>query len=758
MLSSAKSYVAVSEKVDEDLSNTEENHEEVNTSHSHESRLTNTHSWEYHDNAITHTTFVTNREVSNSSSNSVEETQEEVEETSDNTIGEEEMSDTQEKTEGLISHSCPGASNDGEESTRQPDQFQSDKTSFCASPTGSSEGLIPSKEHIELSIEDSDDEFLQAYPKRASSGDLLDKNFVKWASVGTNVQKINRDKDTCSTIKSDSPCSDVEFSACSSATSCTGDSGISSTVRDDDLEEIPLNGSRLSPELYKQFSKLSVDESVAAWIPQSSNTYAPSPDAKTINGTDITDGNKSLKQSKLKGLFSKSSQSVQGWKLFGKVPAKEAQENGVNHPSSFDGEDFKQKSVGDKPASSTPNTRPKFLSLKRKATTGSSTTALIFENRPRNLPAKSASEEKKHRKQYEAMVAEAKKKELKDMMLQEKKLRDKCKQEDGIVSAVSLWTSDILPNWEAMQYSKKTRELWWQGLPPSVRGKVWQLAIGNDLHITHELFDIFQSHAYEKLFTTRLNKKNPAKQSIAELPTSDHSVVSKAHTVELIVMDVSRTFPSLCIFQEGGPFHDVLHSILGAYTCYRPDVGYVQGMSFLAAVLLLNMEPSDAFICFANLLNKPCQLAFFRIDHPMMIAYFAAFEMFLEEDVPALYQHFIQENFTPDMYLIDWTFTLFSKSLPLDTACRVWDVFCRDGEAFLFRAALGVLKFYQENLLEMDFIHLGQFLSKLPDDIPADLLFQTIASINLTEQKFTQTLAVQKEVAAQIKNVSAATK
>lgn len=758
MLSSAKSYVAVSEKVDEDLSNTEENHDEVNTSHSHESRLTNTHSWEYHDNAITHTTFVTNREVSNSSSNSVEETQEEVEETSDNTIGEEEMSDTQEKTEGLISHSCPGASNDGEESTRQPDQFQSDKTSSCASPTGSSEGLIPSKEHIELSIEDSDDEFLQAYPKRASSGDLLDKNFVKWASVGTNVQKINRDKDTCSTIKSDSPCSDVEFSACSSATSCTGDSGISSTVRDDDLEEIPLNGSRLSPELYKQFSKLSVDESVAAWIPQSSNTYAPSPDAKTINGTDITDGNKSLKQSKLKGLFSKSSQSVQGWKLFGKVPAKEAQENGVNHPSSFDGEDFKQKSVGDKPASSTPNTRPKFLSLKRKATTGSSTTALIFENRPRNLPAKSASEEKKHRKQYEAMVAEAKKKELKDMMLQEKKLRDKCKQEDGIVSAVSLWTSDILPNWEAMQYSKKTRELWWQGLPPSVRGKVWQLAIGNDLHITHELFDIFQSHAYEKLFTTRLNKKNPTKQSIAELPTSDHSVVSKAHTVELIVMDVSRTFPSLCIFQEGGPFHDVLHSILGAYTCYRPDVGYVQGMSFLAAVLLLNMEPSDAFICFANLLNKPCQLAFFRIDHPMMIAYFAAFEMFLEEDVPALYQHFIQENFTPDMYLIDWTFTLFSKSLPLDTACRVWDVFCRDGEAFLFRAALGVLKFYQENLLEMDFIHLGQFLSKLPDDIPADLLFQTIASINLTEQKFTQTLAVQKEVAAQIKNVSAATK
>ena len=58
----------------------------------------------------------------------------------------------------------------------------------------------------------------------------------------------------------------------------------------------------------------------------------------------------------------------------------------------------------------------------------------------------------------------------------------------------------------------------------------------------------------------------------------------------------------------------------------------------------------------------------------------------------------------------------------------------------------------------MDFIHLGQFLSKLPDDIPAASLFQAISSISLTEQKFTQTLAAQKEVAAQIKNVTSTTK
>lgn len=34
-------------------------------------------------------------------------------------------------------------------------------------------------------------------------------------------------------------------------------------------------------------------------------------------------------------------------------------------------------------------------------------------------------------------------------------------------------------------------------------------------------------------------------------------------------------------------------------------------------------------------------------------------------------------------------FTIYTKTLPLDVACRVWDMFCRDGDIFLFRTALG---------------------------------------------------------------------
>ena len=65
---------------------------------------------------------------------------------------------------------------------------------------------------------------------------------------------------------------------------------------------------------------------------------------------------------------------------------------------------------------------------------------------------------------------------------------------------------------------------------------------------------------------------------------------------------------------QGGPYYDTLHSLLSAYVCYQPEIGYVQGMSFIAAVLLLNMEELDAFICFANMLNRPCHKAFYSLD------------------------------------------------------------------------------------------------------------------------------------------------
>ncbi|XP_072553612.1 TBC1 domain family member 14 isoform X3 [Paramormyrops kingsleyae] len=432
------------------------------------------------------------------------------------------------------------------------------------------------------------------------------------------------------------------------------------------------------------------------------------------------------------------SQREPGWKLFGKVPLREGSAKDPRRIQKVHqgGEYETRKGRPGNPPSPRQNVR-KNLDFEPL-----STTALILEDRPANLPAKPPEEAQKHRQQYEEMVAQAKKRELKEAQKRRKQLEDRCKLEESIGNAALTWNQEILPNWDTMCTSRRVRELWWQGVPPSVRGKVWSLAMGNELNITHELYSICLARAKEKW------KSLPTSDSGADADDIGLSQADREASLELIKLDISRTFPNLCIFQQGGPYYDVLHSILGAYTCYRPDVGYVQGMSFIAAVLILNLDTADAFIAFANLLNKPCQMAFFRVDHSLMLTYFAAFEVFFEENLPKLFAHFKSNNLTPDIYLIDWIFTLYSKSLPLDLACRVWDVFCRDGDEFLFRTALGVLRLYEDILTRMDFIHNAQFLTRLPEDISGEELFCSISSIQMQSKnkKWAQVLqALQKE-------------
>ncbi|XP_029540512.1 TBC1 domain family member 12 isoform X1 [Oncorhynchus nerka] len=433
------------------------------------------------------------------------------------------------------------------------------------------------------------------------------------------------------------------------------------------------------------------------------------------------------------------SQNVPGWKLFGKVPARESapkdsrtiqQEStpdglaSVSTPNLLSAGEFEARvgkaGPGGTSAGTSP-TQPQQGRRKNLEFEPLSTTALILEDRPANLPAKSVEEAQRHRQEYDEMVAEAKKRELKEAQRKRKEMKERFKQEESIANAMVVWNNDILPNWENTRNTRRVRELWWQGLPPNVRGKVWSLAIGNELNITPELYEIFLSRAKERW--------RSFSETGSETEADDGaSLADRESSLDLIKLDISRTFPPLFIFQKGGPYHDLLHSVLGAYTCYRPDVGYVQGMSFIAAVLILNLEEADAFIAFANLLNKPCQLAFFRVDHDLMLKYFAAFEVFFEENLPRLFNHFQSSNLTPDLYLIDWIFTLYSKSLPLDVACRVWDVFCRDGEEFLFRTGLGILRLYEDVLLQLDFIRSAQFLTRLPEDIGSDRLFACIAA------------------------------
>ena len=87
-------------------------------------------------------------------------------------------------------------------------------------------------------------------------------------------------------------------------------------------------------------------------------------------------------------------------------------------------------------------------------------------------------------------------------------------------------------------------------------------------------------------------------------------------------------------FHGGGPLQAPLYQVLESYGCYRPDVGYVQGMSHIASMLLLNMEPLPAFIAICNLLNQEMYFKFFRMNAQQMKLHLDVFQQVFKGQPP----------------------------------------------------------------------------------------------------------------------------
>ncbi|KAG8232395.1 hypothetical protein J437_LFUL016173, partial [Ladona fulva] len=269
--------------------------------------------------------------------------------------------------------------------------------------------------------------------------------------------------------------------------------------------------------------------------------------------------------------------SAPGWKLFGKVPPRQAP--AARDPAVI-AEEFHQAKSESSQKLANGYHKNKFSNMQKlenglsngyilpngldwgakNLTITNSTTALILENRPANLPAKSPEEEERHKQEYQMMLEAARKKELKEAKRKKKQLQQQLKMEEQLANAARTWSSEILPKWETMKSSRKTKELWWQGIPPSVRGKVWRLSISNDLNITPELYEICVSRAQERLKAAENGNVccNGGDSESASLNLDgfgngevdeDNDNPNKESSVELIQLDISRTFPHLCIFQ-----------------------------------------------------------------------------------------------------------------------------------------------------------------------------------------------------------------
>ena len=55
---------------------------------------------------------------------------------------------------------------------------------------------------------------------------------------------------------------------------------------------------------------------------------------------------------------------------------------------------------------------------------------------------------------------------------------------------IPTWEREIFPAWDHNKQKHQLRHLWEEGIPRSIRGKVWFLAFGNRDAITRDLFNI----------------------------------------------------------------------------------------------------------------------------------------------------------------------------------------------------------------------------------------------------------------------------
>lgn len=121
--------------------------------------------------------------------------------------------------------------------------------------------------------------------------------------------------------------------------------------------------------------------------------------------------------------------------------------------------------------------------------------------------------------------------------------------------------ADVLSRWKSTkQRPKQLASLVRLGIPEALRGEVWQRLAGTE-ESTHMMEN------YRLLITKDSNCEN------------------------VIQRDIARTFPAHDFFKEaGGLGQDSLYRVSKAYAVYDTEVGYCQGLSFLAATLLLHVS------------------------------------------------------------------------------------------------------------------------------------------------------------------------
>lgn len=201
--------------------------------------------------------------------------------------------------------------------------------------------------------------------------------------------------------------------------------------------------------------------------------------------------------------------------------------------------------------------------------------AVLSRTRPSWLPPKDPAEERRHLKEYQAMMASSARAERRR---EEQRAAQSSNKDTAADSLMHIWENDVLPRWSDAVRERRTRELWWRGVAPRSRGAVWAKAIGNELGLS------------EKSYEAALGRARAAetREKAGHGSAEDHKYGSWMRAIRKDVDEA--TWRDLRIFQAGGPLHQSLLDVLSAYAMYRSDIGYVAGCNVSIFFFFLRLD------------------------------------------------------------------------------------------------------------------------------------------------------------------------
>ncbi|KAF5296315.1 hypothetical protein FQA39_LY12532 [Lamprigera yunnana] len=311
----------------------------------------------------------------------------------------------------------------------------------------------------------------------------------------------------------------------------------------------------------------------------------------------------------------------------------------------------------------------------------------------------------------------------------------KAKQEENAVRRIKLEYDELKSNqreiievWELIT-NKDTRmniktdnhlllQAIRQGIPRSKRGEVW--------------------HFLAEQYCTNIPPIDANKFPTYNVP---YDVLLKQLTSHqhAILIDLGRTFPSHSYYSSPlGPGQLALFNLLKAYSLLDAEVGYCQGLSFVAGVLLLHMEETQAFFLLRHLMYRRGIRNQYLPDMIGLQIKLYQLSRLLHDQLPDLYEHFDFYEVAPTLYAAPWLLTLFASQFPLGFVTRVFDLLFLENADVIFKVALALLSLHKDPLLVCDsFEEIMNYLKlKLPaiDKVMLEKIMKEVCTTDITKQ------------------------